>query len=151
MASDVFKYHPLSIYLLKWYIIDSHKLQLSSVSANLTPNLTYMLIHTNFTNVQNKTPTNRNEIKHRVKTLQTPKHNRNKVIAEIHIKIHNIFHRYHQYWCKLKIWWNKGVINITNRKSSRNDVITLINNLCQPDVGCYQKYGTNINVTNNCF
>ena len=84
-----------------------------------------------------------------IKTLQTPKHNRNKVIAEIDIKIHNIFHRYFQYWYKTEDMMKHAVTYITNRKCNPNDVITLIKNLCQPDVGCYEKYGTNINVTNN--
>ena len=150
MTSVVFKYHPLSIYLLKWNIRDLHKLQLSSVPARLTPNLTCMLIQTNFTNVQNITHTNRKLIKHRAKTLRTPKHNRNLVISEIDIKIH-IFHRYFQYWCKTEDMMKHGVTNITNRKCNPNDVITLIKNLCQSEVEFYEKYGTNINVTNTSF
>ena len=31
------------------------------------------------------------------------------------------------------------VTNIRNLKCNPNDVITLINNLCQPDVGCDEK------------
>ena len=75
-----------------------------------------MLIQTNFTNVQNITSTNRKYIQHRVKTLQTPKHNRDKVIAAIDIKIDNMFHRHLQYLCKTEDIMKHGVTNITNRK-----------------------------------
>ena len=44
-----------------------------------------------------------------------------------------------------------GVANITNRKCSRNDLITSIIILWKPDVRFYEKYGTNINVTNTSF
>ena len=72
-------------------------------------------------------------------------------MAEIDNKIHKIVHRYLQYLCKTEDMMKHGVTNITSRKSNRNDVNTLINNLCQPDVGCYEKYGTNITVTNTSF
>ena len=64
-----------------------------------------------------------------------------------------MFHRYLQNWCKSEDMMKYGVTNITNRKFNLNDVITLIKkkNLCQSDVGCYQKYGTNINMTNTSF
>ena len=60
-----------------------------------------------------------------------------------------MFHRYLQYLCKTEDIMKHGVTNITNRKYNRNDIVTLKNNLCQPDVECYEKYGTNINVTKN--
>ena len=41
-----------------------------------------------------------------------------------------------------------GATNITNRKCSRNDVVTLINNLCQPEVESYEKCGTSKTMTN---
>ena len=41
-----------------------------------------------------------------------------------------------------------GATHITNRTCSRNDVITLINNLCEPEVESYERYGTRKTVTN---
>ena len=41
-----------------------------------------------------------------------------------------------------------GATDITYRKCGRNDVITLINNLCQLEVESYERYGTSKTVTN---